>query len=85
MASQDYEQVTYNAPSGAQIAATTTDKVGFHAAVPSTQQFGTLTTTTLVALTTTQLSGLTTTQVAAYNTAFTALNAIAAGLVVKGL
>jgi hypothetical protein len=34
MAAQDYEQVTYNAPSGAQVGASSTEKVGFFGATP---------------------------------------------------
>ena len=34
MASQDYEQVTYNAPAGAQIGSSATEKVGFFGATP---------------------------------------------------
>ena len=37
MASQDYEQVTYNAPAGAQIGSSATEKVGFFGAVPVVQ------------------------------------------------
>lgn len=38
MAAQDYEQVTYNAPSGAQIGSSATEKVAFFGAVPVVQQ-----------------------------------------------
>jgi hypothetical protein len=34
MAAQDYEQVTYNAPAGAQIGSSATEKVGFFGATP---------------------------------------------------
>lgn len=34
MAAQDYEQVTYNAPSGAQVGASATEKIGFFGATP---------------------------------------------------
>jgi hypothetical protein len=37
MAAQDYEQVTYNGPSGAQIGASATEKVGFYGATPVVQ------------------------------------------------
>lgn len=37
MAAQDYEQVTYNAPAGAQIGSSPTEKVGFFGAVPVVQ------------------------------------------------
>ena len=38
MASQDYEQVTYNGPAGAQIGAAATDKIGFYGATPVVQR-----------------------------------------------
>jgi hypothetical protein len=34
MAAQDYEQVTYNSPTGAQVGASATEKVGFFGATP---------------------------------------------------
>lgn len=34
MAAQDYEQVTYNAPNGAQIGQSATEKIGFFGATP---------------------------------------------------
>jgi hypothetical protein len=37
MAAQDYEQCTYNSPSGAQIGSSATEKVGFFGAVPVVQ------------------------------------------------
>jgi hypothetical protein len=38
MAAQDYEQVTYNAPAGAQIGQSATEKVGFYGATPVVQR-----------------------------------------------
>jgi hypothetical protein len=38
MASQDYEQVTYNGPAGAQIGSAATEKVSFYGAVPVVQR-----------------------------------------------
>lgn len=38
MAAQDYEQVTYNAPAGAQIGSSATEKVSFYGAVPVVQR-----------------------------------------------
>ena len=38
MAAQDYEQVTYNGPAGAQIGSSATEKVGFFGATPVVQQ-----------------------------------------------
>ncbi len=37
MAAQDYEQVTYNAPGGAQIGQSATEKVGFYGETPVVQ------------------------------------------------
>lgn len=38
MAAQDYEQVTYNSPTGAMIGQSATEKVGFFGATPVVQQ-----------------------------------------------
>ena len=38
MAAQDYEQVTYNSPAGAQIGSSSTEKVGFYGATPVVQR-----------------------------------------------
>lgn len=38
MAAQDYEQVTYNAPTGAQIGSSASDKVAFYGGVPVAQR-----------------------------------------------
>ena len=38
MAAQDYEQVTYNSPTGAMIGKSATEKVGFFGATPVVQQ-----------------------------------------------
>ena len=38
MAAQDYEQVTYNAPAGAQIGSSASEKVGFYGATPVVQR-----------------------------------------------
>jgi hypothetical protein len=37
MAAQDYEQVTYNGPAGAQIGSSATEKIAFHGATPVVQ------------------------------------------------
>ena len=37
MAAQDYEQVTYNSPTGAQIGQSATEKVGFYGETPVVQ------------------------------------------------
>lgn len=38
MAAQDYEQVTYNGPAGAQIGSSAVEKIGFYGAVPVVQR-----------------------------------------------
>ena len=38
MAAQDYEQLTYNSPSGAQIGQSATEKIGFYGATPVVQR-----------------------------------------------
>lgn len=38
MAAQDYEQVTYNGPAGAQIGSSASEKVGFYGATPVVQR-----------------------------------------------
>lgn len=38
MAAQDYEQVTYNGPAGAQIGQSASEKVAFYGAVPVIQR-----------------------------------------------
>jgi len=37
MAAQDYEQVTYNSPAGAQVGQSSTEKIGFFGATPVVQ------------------------------------------------
>lgn len=51
MASQDYEQVTYNGPAGAQIGAAATDKIGFYGATPVVQRATASTHTTTAVVT----------------------------------
>ena len=38
MAAQDYEQVTYNSPAGAQIGQSATEKIGFYGVTPIVQR-----------------------------------------------
>ena len=40
MAAQDFEQVTYNSATGAQIGSSATEKIGFFGATPVVQQIG---------------------------------------------
>ena len=51
MAAQDYEQVTYNGPAGAQIGAAATDKIGFYGATPVVQRATASTHTTTAVVT----------------------------------
>ncbi len=51
MAAQDYEQVTYNAPGGAQIGQSATEKVGFYGATPVVQRATASTHTTTAVVT----------------------------------
>ena len=38
MAAQDYEQLTYNAPTGAQVGKSASEKIGFYGATPVVQR-----------------------------------------------
>lgn len=38
MAAQDYEQVTYNSPAGAQLGQSASEKIGFYGATPVVQR-----------------------------------------------
>jgi len=60
MATQDYEQVTYNSPGGAMIGSSATEKVGFFGATPVVQQAITAvgTTTATTALNETRITRL---------------------------
>jgi hypothetical protein len=52
MAAQDYEQVTYNSPSGAQIGQSATEKVACYGATPAVQAAVVAAAATTVALST---------------------------------
>ena len=51
MAAQDYEQVTYNAPGGAQIGSSASEKIGFYGATPVVQRATASTHTTTAVVT----------------------------------
>ncbi|UOF78840.1 hypothetical protein [Caudoviricetes sp.] len=51
MAAQDYEQVTYNSPAGAQIGQSATEKIGFYGATPVVQRATASTHTTTAVVT----------------------------------
>ena len=50
MAAQDYEQVTYHSPAGAQIGQSATEKVGFYGAVPVVQRASAFQATSVVSV-----------------------------------
>ena len=60
MAAQDYEQVTYNSPSGAQIGKSATEKVAFFGATPIVQYATIAAVTTTGGTSTTNAYGFTT-------------------------
>ena len=70
MAAQDYEQVTYNGPAGAQVGKSATEKVGFFGATPVAQQ-------TVTAIGTTTISQVGTTGKWAFATSTAALAFVA--------
>lgn len=51
MAAQDYEQVTYNSPAGAQIGSSASEKIGFYGATPVVQRATAATHTTTAVVT----------------------------------
>lgn len=73
MAAQDYEQVTYNSPTGAQIGQSASEKIALFGATPVTQPANVLTTASLASLTTTTVCAMTTTQLATLQTTVNSL------------
>lgn len=51
MAAQDYEQVTYNSPAGAQMGASASEKIGFYGTTPVVQRATATTHTTTAVVT----------------------------------
>ena len=83
MAAQDYEQVTYNSPDGAQIGQSSTEKIAFYGSTPIVQRSGS--SQAALTLTTALSSGYGFTTATAFN-AFTAqLEEIRATLAALGL
>lgn len=84
MAAQDYEQVTYNSPTGAQIGQSATELIAFHGATPVDQAafVAQLTVGYLINTTTTGVTFSTTAQMSLF---LTLINALQAALVEKGL
>ena len=48
MAAQDYEQLSYGGPAGAQLGASATEKIGFYGATPIVQRSGAAQATSLL-------------------------------------
>lgn len=82
MAAQDYEQVTYNGPAGAQIGQSATEKVAFHGATPVVQA-SFVATVSVVYVTVSGVYGFST--ATAISNVLTLLNAMQTILVNKGL
>lgn len=83
MAAQDYEQVTYNSPDGAQMGQSATEKIAFYGSTPIVQRSGS--SQGALTLTTALSSGYGFTTATAFN-AFTAqLEEIRATLAALGL
>jgi ribosome-interacting GTPase 1 len=74
MAAQDYEQVTYNGPAGAQIGQSATEKVAFYGAAPVAQYALITAVATTAATSTTNAYGYTTATQA--DAIVTSLNAV---------
>lgn len=84
MAAQDYEQVTYNGPSGAQIGQSSTEKVAFWGATPVVRRSGSAQAAlTLTTVSATKGRGFNTS--AAFNAMIAQVNEIRATLVAYGL
>lgn len=83
MAAQDYEQVTYNGPSGAQMGKSSTEKIGFYGATPIVQRSGS--TQSALTLTTATSGGFGFSTSAAFNSFTAQLEEMRATLVALGL
>ena len=83
MAAQDYEQVTYNAPAGAMIGKSATEKVGFWGITPVVQPSSA--TQAALTLTTAVSSGFAFTTSAGFAAMLAQLENIRASLVLVGI
>ena len=83
MAAQDYEQVTFNGPEGAQIGKSATEKIGFFGATPVVQRTKAVAVTTTGSDPGTNAFGYTT--AAQADAIVTAINAIIVNLTDMGL
>lgn len=84
MAAQDYEQVTYNSPTGAQIGQSATELVGFHGATP-VDQAAYVAQLTVAMLNNVGSTGVVFSTTAQMSLCLTLVNALQAALVEKGL
>jgi hypothetical protein len=83
MAAQDYEQVTYNGPAGAQLGQSATEKIALHGATPVVQRSGSA--QGALTLTTATTAGFGFSTSTAFNSATALLVEIRAALVEKGI
>ncbi len=83
MAAQDYEQVTYNSPAGAQIGQSASEKVAFFGITPATQP--TNSAQAALSLTTATSGGFGFVSSAAFNSFTAQLENIRASLVTLGI
>ena len=82
MAAQDYEQVTYNSPNGAQMGSSASEKIAFHGSTP-TDQYAAITDLSINALSVSGVVAWTTS--ASFSVAIEAINSVLAVLREKGL
>ena len=82
MAAQDYEQVTYNSPAGAQIGSSSSEKVALHGSTP-VDQYAAIADQSILCLGGTSIMGFTTS--ASLSSFVETINSILAALREKGL
>lgn len=83
MAAQDYEQVTYGSPSGAQMGCSATEKIGFFGTTPIVQRSGS--TQAALTITTGTSSGFSFTTTTAFSNFVAQVEEIRATLAALGL
>jgi hypothetical protein len=83
MAAQDYEQVTYSGPAGAQFGKSSTEKIGFWGATPGTQRSGA--SQAALTLITATISGYGYATASAFDKSAALINEMRAVLVAAGL
>ena len=82
MAAQDYEQVTYNGPAGAQVGSSSSEKIAFHGSTP-VDQYAAIGDQSINALISGSVVGFTTS--ASFSSTVEKVNSILAALREKGL